>query len=265
MASKNRRRHINLRALTLVVTAIVLVALATYSVVQGLFFTDRMPDPSVPPKAEATSTPAPTLDPEQDPRFSDHNSILLCANKSHPLPADYTPGDLVTVDVAQKYGNARLRNEAADAMKKMFDAAKADGVTLMIGTGFRDYAFQESIYNGYVSQSGQEYADTISSRPGYSDHQTGLCADLSGPDDETYLDQSFIDTTAGQWLYTHAHEYGFIMRYPKGKDAITGYSYEPWHYRYVGKNTAEAMYNISPDLTFEEYFGIAGGDYPRKD
>ncbi len=266
MKKNKRKRQIRPWAAVYLLIAIFLVIWAVYSLTMPLFH-HAVPSVTEQPQVatSAESTPVPTLDPEQDPRFLDTNSILLCANKKHPLAQDYAPADLVTVDVPQKYGNAVMRKEAAEAMKKMFDAAKVDGVSLFIGTGFRDYAFQESIYNGYVSQSGQEYADTISSRPGYSDHQTGLCADLGGPDEETYLEQSFINTPAGQWLYKHAYEYGFIMRYPNGKEDVTGYSYEPWHYRYVGVDVATDMYNISPELTFEEYFDIAGGNYPGKD
>lgn len=244
----------------MIIAASLLTAGILYAV--SAVFPAADPDPAIPVGTPQTTAAAdPTADPEQDQRLTDASSILFCANKKHPLPEGYTPDDLVYVDVTQKYGNATMRREAAEAMAAMFSAAAADGVTLMLGTGFRDEEFQRQLYTQYVSQRGQEYADTISSRPGYSEHQTGLCADIGGPDEETYLDQSFISTPAGTWLYENAYRYGYILRYPQGKEEITGFSYEPWHYRYVGTETSQAMHAIDPDLTFEEYFGIAGGDY----
>ena len=223
--------------------------------------------PTMPPEETpastpvVTTTPVVTPTPEENAELYDPDSILFCANKKHPLPDNYQPADLVYVNVTQIHGDTTLRKEAADAMIAMFDAAKADSVSLVLGSGFRDQAYQTNLYNMYVSQSGQEYADSISSRPGYSEHQTGLAADIKAPDDGTYLDESFINTPQGQWLYNNAYRFGWILRYPEGKEDITGYDYEPWHYRYVGIETATAMHNIDPNLTFEEYFNIEGGTY----
>lgn len=262
---KRRRRKRTLhpgRLLIAVLCGAVLIAGAAGIIygVAGLFAGSSDTD-----TAAETASASPTADPESDPRFSDPSSILICANKTHPLPEGYEPSDLVYVNVAQKYGTGRLREEAATAMTEMFSAAKQEGVTLMLGTAYRDENLQTELYNGYVAQSGQEYADTISSRPGYSEHQTGLCADIGGEDDETYLEQEFINTPAGQWLYNNAWKYGYILRYPEGKQDITGYTFEPWHYRYVGKDTAAAIHDAGENMTFEEFFGLSGGDYAAEE
>lgn len=192
--------------------------------------------------------------------FNDTSSLLVVANKKHRLPVGYVPDNLVIPNVPMNY-TMYLKQEAASAMEHMFAAAANAGITLRLGSAYRSEALQNQLYYGYVAQYGQAEADTISSRPGYSDHQTGLAADISDHDGATYLTQSMEYTPEGRWLRDHAHEYGFIMRYPKGKDAITGYSYEPWHFRYIGVEYATAIYNTDVWYSFEEYFGVEGGDY----
>ena len=159
---------------------------------------------------------------------------VLVANKTYSLPASYCPGYLTTAC-----------DQAYDALKA--GAAEA-GYSLYISSGFRDYYTQEAIYNRYVANDGQAAADRYSARPGYSEHQTGLAIDLNGVSD------SFGDTATGKWVAAHCHEYGFILRYPKGKEAQTGYMYEPWHIRYVGKDVAKKIYDSG--LCLEEYYGI---------
>ena len=117
-----------------------------------------------------------------------------------------------------------------------------------MSSAFRSYDYQNTLYNNYVSWYGKEQADTFSARAGYSEHQTGLAIDVNT------IDDSFAYTPEAVWLAQHAHEYGFIIRYPKGKESITGYQYEPWHIRYLGIETATAVYNSG--LTLEEYLGI---------
>jgi LAS superfamily LD-carboxypeptidase LdcB len=138
----------------------------------------------------------------------------------------------------------------------MFAAAARSGITLRLGSAYRSEALQNQLYWGYVAQYGQATADTISSRPGYSDHQTGLAADISDHDGATYLTQAMEYTPEGIWLRDHAHEYGFIMRYPEGKEAVTGYAYQPWHYRYIGKDVAKAIHEAGENYTLEEYYKI---------
>lgn len=214
------------------------------------------------PTATAETEETPVADnPEEDPRFTDPNSILVCANKKHRLPSNYTPDDLIIPDVGERNGTWMLRQEAATALETMFSDAASQGISLVIGSGFRNEETQTNLWNYYVSIDGQEYADTISSRGGYSEHQTGLALDICNGEGTYDIDKGFADTAEGQWLYTNAYKYGFILRYPEGKEDITGYDFEPWHYRYVGVETSTAMYAVSPDETFEEYFHLAGGNY----
>ena len=192
--------------------------------------------------------------------FSDPYSLLVVANKKYALDYYFEPSDLRVVNAT---GNRThyLRDCAASALETMFAAAAQEGITLVTCSSYRSASYQASLYNNYVAMYGTATADTISARPGYSDHQTGLAADIGDHDQATVFTQAMENTVEGQWLYAHAHEYGFILRYPKGKEWITGYSFEPWHYRYVGVDYATAIYNVSPDCTLEEYFGIEGGDY----
>lgn len=200
-------------------------------------------------------------DSEQDDRFFNTNSLLIIANKKHALPEGYEPSDLRQVNVPINTNQWQMREEAASALEKMFAAAAEDGITLSACSGYRSEAYQSELYNSYVQKYSVERADAISSRPGYSDHQTGLAMDIGDHDQATVFTEAMENTPEGQWLYVHAHEYGFILRYPNGKEEITGYAYEPWHYRYVGVEPATAIYTVSPDETMEEYFKLAGGNY----
>ena len=158
---------------------------------------------------------------------------ILVVNKTYALPADYNPG----VDL-----------EAQNALYEMFADASSEGLSLWVRSGVRTYADQQWQYNVYVERDGKELADTYSARPGHSEHQTGLAFDLNS------LDTSFGDTAEGIWLAANCHKYGFIIRYPKGKEHITGYMYEPWHVRYVGADNAAAI--TESGLCLEEYLGI---------
>lgn len=162
------------------------------------------------------------------------NEILI-ANKTYGLPESYAPGDLA--------GEVK---QAFDVLQK---AAAKEGLNLYISSGYRSYTRQENIYNNYVKQDGKDKADTYSARAGYSEHQTGLCFDLNT------IDDSFANTPESKWLEKHAQEYGFIIRYPKGKENVTGYQYEPWHLRYLGTELAERVYESG--LCLEEYLGIS--------
>ncbi|MCQ2479747.1 MAG: M15 family metallopeptidase [Clostridia bacterium] len=160
------------------------------------------------------------------------NGILI-ANKSYPLPSNYNPG---------------VNPAAQSAFNTMQSAAAKEGINLYIVSGFRSYSTQASIYNNYVARDGKAAADRYSARPGHSEHQTGLAFDVNS------LSQSFENTPEGRWLAANCYKYGFIIRYPKGKESITGYMYEPWHIRYLGTSTATSVYNSG--LTLEEYLGI---------
>ncbi len=260
--------------LNIVVIAIVLCVTLVHAVLSTISSHKQQPVVTQPPveTVEPTATPQPIVQPTAQPtatpdlldeKLTNPSSILFCANKKHPLPTDYIPHDLTTeIDVPKQTNDIELRKDAVTALEQMAQAALEDGVSLYLISGFRSAEQQYYLWNEYANQSGSDYADTISSRSGYSDHQTGLAVDIGElHDDYTLLDKSFADTEAGRWLYANAYRFGYILRYPQGKQDITGYDFEPWHYRYVGIDTATAMYNISPDETFEEYFQVEGGDY----
>lgn len=162
---------------------------------------------------------------------------IMIANKTYTLPASYDPG---------------IIKEASDALTEMQNAAAEEGLSLYVVSGYRSYYTQESVYAGWVSRDGAEKADTYSSRAGHSDHQTGYTFDLNS------LDESFAYTREGIWLAEHCAEFGFIIRYPEGKEMYTGYVYEPWHIRYIGRDKAKTI--TESGLSLEEYYGITS-DY----
>lgn len=158
---------------------------------------------------------------------------VLIVNKTYSLPENYNPG----VDAT-----------AENAFKKMQSAAAAEGLNIYISSGFRSYEYQSGLYERYANRDGYAAADRYSARPGHSEHQTGLAFDLNT------IDDSFADTREGKWVAENCHKYGFIIRYPKGKEDITGYMYESWHIRYLGVDMATKVYESGK--TLEEYFGI---------
>lgn len=158
---------------------------------------------------------------------------ILLVNKQYGLPKDFGGMD----------------DTAYAALNELQAGAAIEGYSMQLISGYRSYAYQVDLYNSYVERDGQEAADRYSARPGYSEHQTGLCFDVGA------IDNDYGTTPAGKWLASHAHEYGFIIRFPEGKEEITGYMYEPWHIRYVGKSVAAEIYQKG--LTLEEYLGVA--------
>lgn len=186
---------------------------------------------------------------------SSPESLRCLVNKMRPFAQiDWEPNDLVDFEGQQ------LRAEAARAAHTMMDAAKAEGVTLTVSSAYRSYAVQQQTYQHWVSVNGQRLADQLSARPGYSEHQTGLAIDFSSPEG-CRLEECYEDTRAGRWLAKNAPNYGFILRFPKGQQTITGYLFEPWHYRYLGKDLA-AQYTVSGAGTLEEFLGTgAAPDY----
>ncbi len=146
----------------------------------------------------------------------------------------------------------------APHLEQLFAAAQAAGVPLELSSGYRSYNYQVRVYGGEVKTYGQAKADSESARPGFSEHQTGLASDVAPADGTCDLSQCFGTTPAGQWLAAHAYEYGFIVRYPQGKESVTGYEYEPWHIRYVGTDLSQEMHRQGIQ-TLEEFFNISGG------
>lgn len=189
------------------------------------------------------------------------SSLTVVVNKHRPLdPPTYLPDYLIRIQTEH------LRTEAAEAYQRMAEAAEVDGVNLVAVSGYRSSAHQGSLYDSYVAQYGQATADTIAARPGYSEHQLGLAMDVANADGACALQDCFDETPVGAWVAEYAGEYGFIIRYPEGEEAVTGYAYEPWHLRYVGTDLAEEMQAAAhdpdrdpgePDVdTMEEFFGL---------
>jgi len=213
------------------------------------------------PSAAAAPSPAagtaPAAGAFDSSRYSttDPMSLWVVVDKRRPMdPPDFEAPDLVMPAGIPNVNGQPVRQPAADAVQQMHAAAQADGVGLIIQSAYRSYATQVRVYNNYVAGYGQAQADTFSARPGYSEHQTGLVIDF---DDGSgcALDQCFANTPGGQWLAQHAWEYGWILRYPEDDQAVTGYVWEPWHYRYVGPELAAEMHRTGT-LTLEEFFGL---------
>lgn len=158
---------------------------------------------------------------------------ILVVNKTYALPADYAPG---------------VNAEAQAAFEEMQADAAAEDLNIYISSGFRSYDYQAGLYQRYVDKDGKAEADRYSARPGHSEHQTGLAFDLNS------IEVSFANTAEGKWVNRNCYKYGFIIRYPSDKEDITGYKWEPWHIRYLGKETAQAVYDSG--LCLEEYLGI---------
>lgn len=222
---------------------------------EGVITSEETPETPPETQPETQPEPPPVTDGENNSKLPDYVSTtskgfkieridgityvdgIMVANKTYTLPADYDPG---------------VKPDAYNAYIAMRDDAAKDGVTFWIISGYRSYYYQETVYASWVNLDGKEKADTYSSRPGHSDHQTGYTFDLNS------LEQSFGDTAEGKWLAAHCAEYGFIIRYPKGKEDYTGYIYEPWHIRYIGEEKAKII--TESGLSLEEYYGITS-DY----
>ncbi|MFS0783186.1 M15 family metallopeptidase [Bacillus sp. 1P06AnD] len=184
------------------------------------------------------------------------DDITVLVNKKYRLPDHYVPNDLVYPNVPfifdEKIDKRKMRKKAAEALKKMFDAAKLDGIYLAGASGYRSEATQKTLFDNYVNKDGLEEADKYSAHPGHSEHQTGLSIDVSGITGEFAIEDGFANTVEAKWLEQHAPEYGFIIRFPKGKENITGYKYEPWHIRYLGIKLATEI--TQKGMTLEEYY-----------
>jgi len=217
--------------------------------------------PQVTPKLETTpkpqATPKPSTDSSGIAVIAKPFSIGVLVNKQNKLPENYNPTDLVYPDVTfvfkEKIDKRKMRKEAAGALEKMFAAAKQDGIHLAGVSAYRSHATQTALFDRYVKKDGLKKARTYSAYPGTSEHETGLSIDVSGSDGKCAAQDCFGGTVEAKWLNKHAPKYGYIIRYPKGADAITGYKYEPWHIRYVGQKIAQKI--ADKGITLEEYYG----------
>lgn len=180
------------------------------------------------------------------------NGILLL-NKQHWVNENYAP-------LPAEKNKWSLQADAWQAWKEMEAAAQAEGLTLRFVSGYRTYAYQEELFNSYAARD-PEGANRYSARAGQSEHQSGLALDMDNGIGKTGLTEAFADTAEGKWLWANAYKHGWILRYPRGKEHITGYIFEPWHYRYVGRTVA-ADFGPNSNLTLEEYLNELPSQYP---
>jgi zinc D-Ala-D-Ala carboxypeptidase len=251
-----------------------LAAVATAALLLLAACAPAAPAPSSPP-TPTSSSPAvdqPTIPtPEAHPTKAGFDrerlsidgpeSLWVVVNKRRPLnPPDHEPRDLVDVPVPHVWA-PKLRVEASDAVVALFDAAAAEGLELASQSAYRSHPTQVEVYGALVDERGESVADRTSARPGHSEHQTGLAVDISAVPAECSLQKCFGDTPHGQWLAGNAWRFGFVLRYPDGATPITGYEYEPWHFRYVGGDLAAEMHEQKV-ATLEEFFDLpAAPDY----
>lgn len=186
-------------------------------------------------------------------------ALDVVVNKQRSLPVDFVPPNMVEPDVPFNFSGKSekklMQEVAARALEALFAAAKKDDITLYAVSGYRSYGTQKSIYNHNVATQGEEHASRFSARPGHSEHQTGLTMDVTGTDPKCLLEQCFEHNAEGKWIAENAARYGFILRYPKDKEDITGYAFEPWHLRYLGEELALEIDRLN--TTLEEYFSEA--------
>ncbi len=196
------------------------------------------------------------LMPDQSLVVTNPLDVQVLVNKQRSLAADFIPSDLVEVNIPFSFkgqsDRKMMRKEAAQALENLIAAAAQEGIRLFGISGYRSYQTQVSVYNNNVKTQGEAEASRVSARPGHSEHQTGLAMDLSSASNQYALTTSFANTPEGKWLAQHASTFGFIIRYPRDKENLTGYSFEPWHIRYVGNPLAEEISNHQ--LTFEQFY-----------
>ena len=182
-------------------------------------------------------------------KIKNPENILVLVNKNNKLNENYIPNDLKKISLEYSTEDKYLREEAKLAFEKLSKDAKKKNYTIIAASAYRSFNYQEKLYNYYIETKGIEYADLCSARPGHSEHQTGLAVDVMGSNHDY---DNFEESIEFNWMKDNSHKYGFILRYPKGKEKITGFKYEPWHYRYVGTKVATIIYENN--ITLEEYY-----------
>lgn len=177
------------------------------------------------------------------------NDLLVLVNKNNKLPNDFVPQNLEIIDIKYSNENKQIVRVAKEKFEQLSNDANTLGYKIIAVSTYRDYGYQKKLYEQYVIDKGKDYADKCSARPGHSEHQTGLAIDVMGSNNDY---DEFESSNEFEWMRDNAHRYGFILRYPKDKIKITGFKYEPWHYRYVGEAVAKIVYDN--ELTLEEYY-----------
>ena len=240
----------------------VILVVMVIAVVFGATVYVRHQTPTAQPAATKTAAQGSAAFNKHQYSLTNPASIWVVVNKQHPLnPINYAPTDLVVPNIPLRVpGNETMQVRAvtAQALETMFAAAEQQGIDLMLASGYRSYSYQTGLYNGYVQTQGQAVADQQSARPGYSEHQTGLAADLEPVSRNCELAQCFATTPEGLWLAANGYKYGFIIRYTTGNENITGYEAEPWHVRYIGVDLATELHKTGVQ-TLEQFFGVSGG------
>lgn len=252
---KKKKLSINAMISSLLVCALLLFGLSIYAFMNREQIDKNLRDAvTTPTSFKETTTTDKTLPSE----LTTPSSKLVLVDSVHTLPVDYVPSTLKD-DIYLKSTSEviPIDEETGNKAKEMMQAANDAGISLYVVTGYRSYEDQQKYYTSRMELlNNSEDAKKQVQAAGCSEHQTGLAIDFTDDPSNAQPTTDFGKTDAGKWLYEHAHEYGFILRYPEGKEDITGYNYEPWHYRYVGVETATAIYEQGPDTTFEEYFNI---------
>ncbi len=232
---------------------------------QGDSLPGNAPEVSEPPAPVVPQEPEPQPEPQPEPEepvfdaalysIDEADSLWVVVNKARPLdPIDYAPDDVVTPDIPAAFP-ALMRQAATDALEAMYEEAVANGVGFRIQSSYRSFSVQKRVKADHVARFGQEVSDRRSARAGHSEHQTGLAVDLTTASGQCSINVCFADTPEGAWLADNAWRYGFIIRYVEGKTDITGYVFEPWHFRFVGKELAEELWRLG-NPTLEEFFGL---------
>lgn len=239
MAKKKTKKRIRWDRIGIIFVVLIVTLLSVNWLISSLFVKSSIPGS----QTISTDTTHTYNQPEKgsDGVYRIQNVVIV--NKKYSLPAEYNPGE---------------NQEAVAQMKQMLTAMKSQKLKVLSEyAGYRSYETQQKLYEQYAAESGRGQADTFSARPGFSEHQTGLAFDIIDQNGE--LLQSKNDAQAVQWLQQHAYEYGFIVRYMKDKEDVTGYMYEEWHVRYLGKELAKKISDSK--LSLEEYYNIEGGGY----
>lgn len=252
---KKKKLSINAMISSLLVCALLLFGLSIYAFMNREQIDKNLRDAATTPTSFKETT---TTDKTLPSELTTPSSKLVLVDSVHTLPVDYVPSTLKD-DIYLKSTSEviPIDEETGNKAKEMMQAANDAGISLYVVTGYRSYEDQQKYYTSRMELlNNSEDAKKQVQAAGCSEHQTGLAIDFTDDPSNAQPTTDFGKTDAGKWLYEHAHEYGFILRYPEGKEDITGYTYEPWHYRYVGVETATAIYEQGPDTTFEEYFNI---------
>lgn len=218
---------------------------------------DQKPNANKPAEPDQNKKPKPPSQKDDSITVvTNPESIPVLVNKRTKLPENYKPKDLVYPDVpfifSEKIEKRMMRKEAAGALESMFTAAKKEGINLTGVSAYRSHETQTALFNNYAKRDGYEKARTYSALPGTSEHETGLSIDVAGDGGKCPAQDCFGGTPEAKWLAKHAPDFGFIIRYPEGKESITGYKYEPWHIRYVGSSVSKKI--MAKGETLEEYF-----------